>query len=498
MSQLFAPFAVDNYKVGHIRMMPANTTRIYTNFTARNHKYFTALPDFDGKMVVFGIQHFIRAFLIDQWNDTFFRIPREEAVNKYQRRVNGVFGPDVVSADQIGALHDLQYLPLHIKALPEGSRVPMEVPYMTLVNTHDDFEWLTNYLETITSCWTWKSCVNASTAFELRRMLTSHCALTGGDTGALRYQAHDFSMRGLSGLDDATFNGMAHLTSFYGSDTLPAIDAVYEYYDANDNIEPVGNSVPATEHSVMCMGQEKGEYETYRRLIEDLYPSGILSIVSDTWDYFRVLTEYLPRLKPLIIARWEKTGGKVVLRPDSGEPVDIICGDPNAPVGSPEYKGTLRILAEIFGVTINDAGFKVLHPCIGAIYGDSINLTRGNAILTRMREIGFASTNIVFGPGSYTYQMVTRDTFSIAAKATYAIINNEGINIQKDPKTGGGKKSARGLLRVEEENGTFVLYQEQTPEQEAQGALRTVFLNSQTDNMDSIHTIRRRLDAAVY
>jgi len=186
---------------------------------------------------------------------------------------------------------------------------------------------------------------------------------------------------------------------------------------------------------------------------------------------------------------------KVVFRPDSSDPVKIICGDPDAPVGTPERKGSLQCLWEVFGGTINAAGYKVLDPHVGLIYGDSITLERCRSILARMSEAGFASGNIVFGIGSFTYQYLTRDTFGFAMKATYGEVNHVGREIFKNPKTDSGvKKSAKGLLRVDyNESGQITLYDQQSWQGEKSGLLREVFRNGRLMIDDSFSEIRKRV-----
>ncbi len=333
---------------------------------------------------------------------------------------------------------------------------------------------------------------SATTAFEYKRLLTKYAMKTGTPMDFVQFQAHDFSFRGLSGIQDSLLSGAAHLTSFWGTDTVPAIDMVEEYYGANSDQEPVGFSVPATEHSVMCMGMQDGELETFRRLINETYPKGIVSIVSDTWDFWKVITSYLETLKDDILAR----DGKVVIRPDSGDPVKIVCGDPDAAKDSPEYKGSIECLWDVFGGTVTETGHKMLDSHIGLIYGDSISLERATAIVEGLEAKGFASGNVVFGVGSYTYQYVTRDNFGFAMKATSGVVSGERRDIFKDPKTDNGiKKSAKGLLRVEEENGSYVLYDQQTEEQEMQGALEVVYQDGKLVIDQSLADVRGRLDA---
>ena len=164
----------------------------------------------------------------------------------------------------------------------------------------------------------------------------------------------------------------------------------------------------------------------------------------DTWDFFRVITDLLPQLKAEILGR----DGKLVIRPDSGDPVRILVGDPDAPAGSPEHRGLIELLWQIFGGTTSPLGFKVLDPHIGAIYGDSITLERQHAILSGLAAKGFASSNVVLGIGSYTYQHVTRDTFGFAMKATFCTVNGEDREIYKQPRTDSKKNSHRGLIAV--------------------------------------------------
>lgn len=486
---IFAPHATDFYKTGHIAQYPKGTQYVYANFTPRSDKFFNSLPDFDHKVVWFGLQGLIQWLLRDLWNTTFFNIDKETAIAKYKRRMDSSLGPNTVSVEHIAALHDLGYLPVRIKALPEGSRVDIRVPLYTIVNTHPDFFWITNYLETQLSAELWKVITSATTAYEYRRLFDRYAKRTGAEPTFVPFQGHDFSMRGMSGIWDATQSGAAHLLSFTGTDTISAIDYLEDYYP--DSIKPfIGGSVPATEHSVMCMGGFDGEIETFRRLITEVYSDGIVSIVSDTWDFWKVLTEFTVTLKKEILGR----NGKVVFRPDSGNPVKIIVGDPDAPVGSPAYKGAVECLWEVFGGTTTWTGHKQLDSHVGLIYGDSISLERAQQILAGLEAKGFSSGNIVFGIGSYTYQYVTRDTFGTAIKATWGVVNGEDRELFKDPKTDNGvKKSARGLVRVELENGHYVLYDQQNKYQEMTGELRTVFENGVVTRLVSLSTVRSRL-----
>ncbi len=292
----------------------------------------------------------------------------------------------------------------------------------------------------------------------------------------------------MGGLESAMASGMGHAAVFLGSDTLPVIHGLRTYYHAEGFI--VG-SVNATEHSVMCAGTKDDEIKTFRNLIE-IYPEGILSVVSDTWDLWKVLVDYLPQLKSEILNR----KGKLVIRPDSGDPVDIICGT-NGQIGegTPEQKGVVELLWDVFGGHKNNQGFKVLDDHIGAIYGDSITTERAEEICQRLAQKGFASTNVVLGIGSFTYQFNTRDTFGFAMKATSVVVNGQRRDIFKDPITDDGiKKSAKGLIRIQKVNGEFVLEDGVSEEEENQGELSTIYLDGEFLNETNLEEIRNRIN----
>lgn len=483
----------DYYKVGHPFQYPEKTTLVYSNLTARKSR----LEGVDS-IVFFGLQYFIKEYLIDYFNKNFFEKPKDEIISSYKRRIVTSMGSELNSYAHIERLHDLGYLPIEIKALPEGSRVPMRVPCLTIVNTLPEFYWLTNFFESLMSAVIWQPITSATIAYEYRKLLNASAEETGMPKEFVQWQGHDFSFRGMSSLESAILSGMGHLLSFTGTDSIPAIEGLEKYYNANADKELIGGSVPATEHSVMCSGEKDSEIDTFRRLITEIYPSGIVSIVSDTWDLWKVCTEYLLELKDIIMAR----NGKVVIRPDSGDPVDIICGKtvtsshhyPNAPF---ERAGVVELLWNIFGGSITDNGYKVLDSHIGVIYGDSINLERANQINERLKAKGFAS-QVVFGIGSFTYQFNTRDTFGMAMKATYVEIDGSGREIFKSPVTDDGtKKSATGLLKVIKNDGVYSLQERVTKDQEKEGELKTIFKDGVLIKDYSLSEIRETIVKAL-
>lgn len=400
-----ASLLCDFYKVSHREQYPEGTETVYATWTPRTSR----IKGIDS-VVAFGFQGFVQEYLIDYFNEHFFSRPATSVLAEYERYMKFTLGVAAPDTYHIEALHNLRYLPVLIKAVPEGTSIPTRVPMLTIENTIPEFFWVTNYLETLMSCALWQPSTSATLAREYRTLLDKWAEITSSDPDFVQFQGHDFSMRGMGGLDAACTSGAGHLLSFVGTDTIPAIAYLEKYYGADIETGLVGCSVAATEHSVMCAGGADDEFETYRRLIEDVYPTGIVSIVSDTWDLWQVLTNTIPKLRDSIIAR----DGKVVIRPDSGDPVDIICGiDFPAAVGmesfafdmrTPAQKGVVELLWDTFGGTVNDKGFKELDSHIGAIYGDAITLQRADEICKRLAAKGFASTNIVFGIGSFTYQ----------------------------------------------------------------------------------------------
>ena len=303
----------------------------------------------------------------------------------------------------------------------------------------------------------------------------------------------DFSMRGFSSIESAQSSSAGHLLSFVGTATISSILYLEEFYNCNIDNEIVGIGTPSTEHSVMC-SYGTDEYFAYKRLITEVFKSGVLSIVSDTYDYWNLITNILPRLKNEIMNR----NGKIIIRGDSGDPVKIICGDRDAKKDSPAYKGTVELLWDIFGGTINNKGYKVLDSHIGTIYGDSITVERCETICEGLKEKGFAVSNCVFGIGSYTYQYNTRDTFGFALKATHAVINGKEKFIFKDPKTDteNFKKSQKGMCYVYR-NGDDILYKDELTIKEQQSLkdnlLKPVFRNGKLLRDYSLSEIRNRL-----
>lgn len=539
-------FRTDGYKIGHPKMLAPGTTRLYGTWIPRSIKH---APKGITKIVSFG-QQMTWKWLHDEFEENFFYThSRNQSVvltmepERKAEYLNDIkqkalqFVKDMslylgmeYDGKHFEKLWDLGYLPVKVKSLPEGIETLPNIPHMTFINTVPGFAWLTLYLETIVSSLAWKPSTAATIAKLYRRQAEEWVKKTDPDNMWLvDFLCHDFSARGLDPMSQYLI-GLGHATSFKGSDTLPVIPASRYFYGVGENEMPIF-SVNASEHSVSTTKIfTVGESQMIADWLK-LFPKGILSIVSDTFDLWKLITEYLPEHKEEIMGR----DGKLVIRPDSGNPVDIICGKgmidneegifggyyewENGIVGRPkyikeeEYKGVIELLWDIFGGTINKQGYKVLDIHIGALYGDSITPERQLEIYKRLEAKGFAATNIVLGIGSFTYQYNTRDTLGFAAKGAWFEVEEEfwaspeslepGIrtksyNIYKDPVTDDGtKKSLKGLQMVgfndfDHPNEYFVVG-ECTPEQEDKGLLQVIYEDGKFYNQTTLEEIRQRL-----
>ncbi|VEJ08759.1 nicotinate phosphoribosyltransferase [Actinobacillus delphinicola] len=476
-----APFLLcDFYKISHRAQYPQGSEIIYSTFTPRSNKIAPYLT----RAVSFGFQAFIKKYLIDYFDRNFFSRKKDEILNEYQQFIRKTLRLED-AGENLAELHDLGYLPIKIKAIPEGQSVAIRVPMLTIENTDKRFFWLTNYLETLINMSMWQPIVSASVARTYRLFLTQIAYKTCDDLTHIPFQAHDFSMRGMSSLESAETSGAAHLTAFVGTDTIPAIQFVDYYYGSEALI---GTSIPASEHSVMSAhGVE--ELSTFRYLMQQ-FPDTMLSIVADTTDFWYNITVNLPQLKDEIMARPEHA--KIIIRPDSGDSYKIICGDPDAKTEH-ERKGLIQCLWDIFGGKINGKGYKVLNSHIGAIYGDGVNYEKMCRILEGLEKLGFASSNLVFGVGSLTYQNHLRDTLGFAVKATSITINGEEKAIFKAPKTDDGlKKSQRGRIKVLSlDNFIDGLNASDNFEDDI---LETIFENGELVKTTTFDEIRQRLD----
>lgn len=443
----------DVYKLGHMLFYPEGTTEIYSYLCARSDKK-------SKDALFFGLQYYLA---ILEKGVTHADV---DEFLEYRKNILGGNPDEVVQ--KMRALADLGYIPIKIKAVPEGTVIDNKNVLATVVNTHPDFPWVVGFFESLLLK-VWNTVSVATESLKFKRLVTKMTKETSDSDFLLPFLVHDFGYRGCSSEETAALSGASHLVNFLGTDTVPAIKLAKEVYNAS---EPIGLSVPASEHSVMCCFGTDGELNAFKRMLE-LNPTGLVSIVSDTYDFFNVMTNFTDILCEDILSR----DGKVVFRPDSGDPKKILCGDPEAPVGSPEYKGAIRILDEKFGSTINSKGFKELNPKVGLIYGDGMYYGRFKDVLETMRDMGYANTNLVIGIGGLLLQQHNRDDLGFAFKATFAVVSGEERQLFKDPKTDTGKRSHKGRMKLVKENGKFVTIDQVSKEEENEGLLVEVFNN---------------------
>lgn len=447
--------ATDVYKLGHMEFYPEGTTEIYSYLVTRSSKKFD-------RVLWFGIQALIKEMLLQPIThdmvDEFLR---------YRRMILGANPKGVI--DKVRSLADLGYWPISIKSAPEGSVIDVRNVLMTIRNTHPDFAWTVGFLESYLLK-VWNTSTVATSSLGFRRLFEKYAEETASAQamGLIPFQVHDFGYRGCSSEETAALSGMSHLVNFLGTDTVLAVKAAEQYYSAT---EPIGLSVPATEHSVMCAFGRENEFQAFERML-DQNPTGIVSIVSDTYHLWNVLTNFAPRLRDRITAR----DGKVVFRPDSGEPKLILCGDPSEPTGSPAYKGVIRLLDEVFGSHTNDKGYRELNSKVGTIYGDGMYFSRIADILGTIKAMGYATTNLVIGVGGILLQQHNRDDMGFAIKATRAVINGEERELFKDPITDPGKRSHKGLMFLDRTaTGSYVTYDKVNEDAEKTGLLREIY-----------------------
>ena len=485
---------LDFYKTAHAEQYPQTLTKMVSYYTPR----MTRLDDTD-KVTLFGLQAVIQEYLIDAFDEFFFSVPFHQVIAEYKRVLNSTINTDGVGEARLKALHSLGYLPLEIRAVPEGVRTNIKVPQIEISNTHPNFVWLVNSIETMLSCTMWHTQVSAEVGYRYRQIVNEFAERTCDDDVVRARLLGDFSMRGQESVESATKSSAAFCLSFLNTATVPAILWLESNYNCDCTKEPVAFGALSTEHSVMCsnFAIDGDEITHVRRLLTEVYPHQSFSMVSDSYDYWNLVDYILPQLKDEILAH----DGCLSIRGDSGDPVKVVTK-------------TVFKLWSIFGGTVNSKGFKVLNPHVKALYGDSITPQRCQQIYEILENAGFAINNVSLGVGSFSmqclekwddftgcteveYKPYTRDTFGIAVKATYAEdADGKPIMIFKNPKTDTGhfKKSQRGCCRVVKDGDNYA-YEDGLTWAEAQdnNELRVVFKNGEFVLTYTLNEVRQNL-----
>lgn len=436
MSGLTTLLLSDTYKQTHLRLFPKGLTKLVSYWTPRK-----AMSKQYDRMIFFGLQEFIKKYLIEDFNNNFFTRPIDEVIEEYKFYMNTQLGEGNYDLDAIINLHNLGYLPILIRAIPEGSIVNMGIPCIELTNTHPDFAWLVQWLECILQVELWSTCNYATIGKIYKDIADKYYFRTVVGMNS-NMAMSDFGMRGMSCLEDSVRTSASWMLSFNKTSTIPALQYIRKYYSANENI---GVGAVSTEHAVMGanFSVDGDEITFVKRLLTEIYPHTSFSMVSDTYDYWNMVKVILPQCKEEIMNH----NGKLLIRPDSGDIVEISIE-------------TIKFLWDEFGGTINNKGYKVLNPHIGIIYGDGCTTNKVEEIYKKLEELGFAANNIVFGVGAFCFHAIfeddgkfivnTRDTFGIAMKATYGEVRDLRFPIYKDPKTDTSKlkKSHKGCCAV--------------------------------------------------
>lgn len=479
---------IDFYKAVHAEMLPKNITKSVSYFTPR----MSRVKRWD-KVVMFGLQGFIKTYLIDYFNEEFFDKPFEEIIYEYKRIMDASLGKDAYKIDKIESLHKLGYLPIEIVALPEGTIVPMHVPMFGITNTHKDFAWLPQSLESLISAEMWHPMLAATVGMTYRGIVNHYYDLTCEDNIPRSKALGAFDFRGEECLESAVKAGAGWCLSFLNTATVPTIPYLEKNYFCDCTKEPVAYGSPSTEHSVMCSNYavDGDEITLLRRLLTEIYPNTSFSAVLDSYDYWNIIDNILPQLKTEIMNH----NGCMLMRGDSGDCVEVVTK-------------TVFKLWEEFGGTVNSKGYKVLDPHVKAIYGDSITVQRCEKIYRILMKNGFACSNVALGVGSFSFQCIeedgvlkpfTRDTFSSCIKATYCEIDGKATPIFKNPKDGGFKKSQKGCCRVYTRCDGSIYYEDeltwkQAIDYEKRGnMLIPVFKDGELLKEQSLKEIRDRL-----
>ncbi len=479
----------DFYKTVHSDMINPEMTKSMSYYTPR----MSRVKRWD-KVVMFGLQMFCKTWLIDYFNDNFFALPEDEVVAEYERVLDASLGKGIYSSEKIRKLHRLGYLPVEIIALPEGELVPIHVPMFGITNTHDDFAWLPQALESLISAEMWYPQITATVGKTYRDIVNKYYSETCDDNTDRSKALGAFDFRGDMCVDAALKAAAGWCMSFVNTATVPAIPYLEKMFGCDCTKEPVAYGAVSTEHFVMCSNYaaDGDEITFLRRMLTELYPDTSFSCVLDSYDYWNVIDNILPQLHDEILAH----NGCMLMRGDSGDCVEVVTK-------------TVFKLWEQFGGTVNSKGYKVLDPHVKAIYGDSITVQRCEEIYRILMENGFACSNAVLGVGSFSMHCIeednmlkpfTRDTFSSCIKACYAEIGGKCYPIFKNPKDGGFKKSQRGLCFVYmDEDGKLAYRDGYTSEDITDGnMLEPVFRDGKMLKEYTLSEIRSKLNGGKF
>jgi len=419
----------DSYKHSHFLQYPPGTEKVYS--------YIESRGGMDDRFILFGLQAYIKKCLM--------QVPTVDEINQAGAivRAHGLPFNEKGWYD----LNRLGYWPLEIKALPEGTLVPSHVPCVTVENTDERFAWLTSFIETGLLRAVWYPSTVATISWSaiqiIKKYLNETCCAPDWETTILPFRLHDFGARGVSSDQSAALGGLAHLVNSMGSDTMVALIAAIEFYNAKG---VVAYSIPAMEHSTVTAWGQEDEAGAYSNMVDKFsgVENGLYAAVSDSYDIINAVNKIWGDALRLRVIE-----GKAILvvRPDSGVPEKVVVM-------------VLNLLGDKFGFTINAKGYKVLHPRVRVIQGDGINLWSIPVILEAVKQSGWSTENIAMGMGGQLLQGCNRDTLKWAMKTSWVQVNGVGRDVFKNPVTDPGKASKKGRFAVVREDGTLKCYPE--------------------------------------
>ncbi len=450
----------DSYKVSHWQQYPPGTESMFSYIESRGGEY--------GETVFFGLQYLLKKYLSVPVTMTNV----EQAARFY--KAHGVpFNRE--GWEYIVKKHG-GMLPIKIRAVPEGSVIPTHKVLVTVESTDPKVFWLASWLETMLVR-LWYPITTATKSRAVRNLIMRYLEETSDDPEAeIDFKLHDFGSRGVSSQESAALGGASHLVNFKGSDTIVGVLCANEYYDCN----MAAFSIPAAEHSTITAWGQEHEVDAYRNMLKQFAkPGSVLAVVSDSYDIYDAIERlWGGELKEEVI----KSGATVVIRPDSGDPIDVVSK-------------CLKLLDKHYGSIVNSKGYKVLNH-VRVIQGDGVNPGSIATILKRITLEGFSATNIAFGMGGALLQQHNRDTQKFAMKCSSVTINGEECDVFKDPVTDWVKKSKRGrldLVYVENDYKNRQLSNGKSCYPSS--VMRTVFENGRLYNLTTLDKIREKVNS---
>lgn len=452
--------ATDSYKLTHYNQYPEGTEKVYSYFESRPGAEYPYT-------VFFGLQYILQRYLEGP-------VVTRDKLAQADALARAHFGAELFNYD--GWQYILEkhngYLPVKIKAVPEGKKIPTNHVLMTVENTDPECYWLTNALESVLTH-VWYPSTVATLSNTTIKMIGEYVQMTGGDLAGLPFMLHDFGYRGATCDEAAAIGGAGHLLTSRGTDTLPAMELAMEYYGAK--LDDLAFSVPATEHSVMTSLGRDGEHEIVDQLFEK-YPTGILSVVADSYDVY----DFVQRLGDTYKERILERDGKFVVRPDSGPPAETMLNLSDQ-------------IWNLFGGTVNDAGYRVFDPHIGLLWGDGIDPKGIWRILKTAKRAGYAAENYVFGMGGGLLQKVNRDTQRFAFKCSAQKRDGEWVDVQKVPLDETKKsKAGRLALHFEPRIGTYATDRRNGDAYD--DVMETVFENGEIKRIETFDQVRANVE----